>query len=572
MMIAKNLIIRALVGLSLAAIAWGNNNDNIDVYAQGLDPNPPSDVIKLIFIHHSCGENWLADDHGGLGLALGENNYFVSDTNYGWGPDAIGDRTDILNWPEWFRSANSERYTTALFTESGQNSPYSRALQDPGGENRIIMFKSCFPNSNLEGSPNDPPAPGEGLTVSHAKYIYNDLLNYFATRPDKLFVVATAPPVQDPIYAANARSFNLWLVQNWLGENNYSLGNVVVYDFYNVLTHPDNHHRFNNGQIEYIASQGNNTLYYDSDGDDHPNPSGNQKATNEFIPLLNVFYNRWKVGAPIEPPVIASPQPAVTNVEPLPVATSEPSGSAASPLAGDIIDDFEGGVPPGSQGWQPFWDEGTQTTIICAPQNDVAFEGNGALYANFAVEANSWATCALIFDTVLDWKAASGLSFYVHANQPALVFDVNAYGGEPGSMTTYLYKLETTQEMVDDWVFIELSWDMLLRADWEENPGSPFYPQRVTGIALGFDTFPDAPNNGEIWIDGLRLTGIATQPVQVESPTESPPDAVEPEPTETTSPGRSGRICPGSIALGLLTSLGLVYFAGKPRFISDNFD
>ena len=52
---------------------------------------PPAAPVKLIFIHHSTGESWLADDHGGLGLALRDNDYFVSDTNYGWGPDEIGD-------------------------------------------------------------------------------------------------------------------------------------------------------------------------------------------------------------------------------------------------------------------------------------------------------------------------------------------------------------------------------------------------------------------------------------------------------------------------------------------------
>jgi len=51
----------------------------------GLDVAPPDHVVKLIFIHHSCGENWLSDGDGGLGLALEANNYFVSDTNYGWG-------------------------------------------------------------------------------------------------------------------------------------------------------------------------------------------------------------------------------------------------------------------------------------------------------------------------------------------------------------------------------------------------------------------------------------------------------------------------------------------------------
>ncbi len=50
------------------------------------NPNPPANPVRLIFIHHSTGENWLNDGNGGLGIALTENNYFVSDTNYGWGP------------------------------------------------------------------------------------------------------------------------------------------------------------------------------------------------------------------------------------------------------------------------------------------------------------------------------------------------------------------------------------------------------------------------------------------------------------------------------------------------------
>jgi hypothetical protein len=45
--------------------------------------NPPEEPVRLIFIHHSCGSNWLSDSNGGLGIALRDNNYFVSDTNYG---------------------------------------------------------------------------------------------------------------------------------------------------------------------------------------------------------------------------------------------------------------------------------------------------------------------------------------------------------------------------------------------------------------------------------------------------------------------------------------------------------
>ena len=83
--------------------------------AATADPAPPSSPERLIFIHHSCGENWLADDNGGLGIALRDNNYFVSDTNYGWGPHGIGDLTDIGHWWNWFLGPDSATYLQALY-------------------------------------------------------------------------------------------------------------------------------------------------------------------------------------------------------------------------------------------------------------------------------------------------------------------------------------------------------------------------------------------------------------------------------------------------------------------------
>lgn len=288
------------------------------------DPSPPAETVKLIFIHHSCGENWLADGNGGLGLALRDNNYFVSDTNYGWGPDGIGDLTDIGHWWTWFRGPDSSTYLDALYAESAQHSSYSRLDDDPGGENQIVMFKSCYPNSNLQGSPGDPVPPigdnplrGQGSgssyhTVANAKGIYIDLLEYFATRQDKLFVVITAPPVQSGTWAANARVFNTWLVEDWL--DGYPYDNVAVFDFYNVLTsnggswnvndlgwETGNHHRYYSGAVQYVTDQGINTAAYPNGGsDDHPSPAGNQKGTGEYIDLLNIFYNRWHT--PPEPP------------------------------------------------------------------------------------------------------------------------------------------------------------------------------------------------------------------------------------------------------------------------------
>ncbi len=252
--------------------------------------SPTSQPIPLVFIHHSCGENWLSDENGGLAEELAKNNYFVSDTNYGWGPDGIGDRTDITNWTEWFCSPQSSQILKSLYKEKESRSPYSRTNSDPGGENRIIMFKSCFPNSNLQGSPSDKAKKTGDLSVGNAKAVYEQLLNYFITRPDKLFVVITAPPLQDAGNAENARAFNRWLVKEWLSK--YKGKNVFVFDFYNILTDPNNHHRIHNGKIEYSTDSGGDILFYPSE-DTHPSVEGNKKATAEFITLLNYYCKRW---------------------------------------------------------------------------------------------------------------------------------------------------------------------------------------------------------------------------------------------------------------------------------------
>ncbi len=299
---------------------------------QSLNPNPPSSPVRLVFIHHSTGQNWLADWDGTLGLALRDSNYFVSDTNYGWGPDdgeaggAIGDHTDIGHWYSWFRGPYRTTYLPALYAESGMNSDYSRLATNPGGENRIVLFKSCFPNSALGGNPSDPVPPigsnplrgqdsySEAMTVANAKGIYSDLLAYFATRTDKLFVAVTAPPLvadaTDATQAANARAFNDWLVNDWL--DGYPHHNVVVFDFFDVLTSnggssrtnapnindlgwaDGNHHRYRNGAVEHMQTVSfNYSAYGSSSSDSHPSRAGNLKATGELVSFLNVAYHCW---------------------------------------------------------------------------------------------------------------------------------------------------------------------------------------------------------------------------------------------------------------------------------------
>ena len=322
------------------------------------DPSPPTEPVKLVFIHHSTGGNWLADlaahDYaGGLGEALADAGYYVSATNYGWGPGSIGDRTDIGHWWEWFRGPDRDTIMAALASESGQNvgdwGPWTRMTTDPGGPNEIVMFKSCFPNSHLGGSPTDPPTAGANpmrgqandldtggsvYTVGNAKGIYTDILDYFATRQDTLFVVVTAPPLAiddmyfstDSAHAANARALNDWLVHDWL--DGYPHANVAVLDFFNVLTSnggdPEtndvgaatgNHHRWRDGAVEHVQTVTSDFSAYSLWLDSHPTGAGGRKATAELVPLLNVAYNRWQSSS-------ATPTPT-----PTPTVTPTPTGT-----------------------------------------------------------------------------------------------------------------------------------------------------------------------------------------------------------------------------------------------------
>jgi hypothetical protein len=248
----------------------------------------PATTVKLMFIHHSTGSLWIQDGYGNLGAALNAANFYTSESDYAWTSAAlpaecsakspIGDYTDTPDWPCWF---NDTTMASAYTNTHHEDYPVN-TMADPGSENEIIMFKSCFPNSEV----------GDDITDEQA--IYNSLLAYFAGHTDKMFVLVVPPPMQTISNPAKTRELANWLVdrQNgWL--KNYTGNNVFAFDYYNVLTHPDNHHYVSNGYESHVVANSQNTLYYPT-ADDHPSAEGQQKATAEFVPLLKAWYNQWK--------------------------------------------------------------------------------------------------------------------------------------------------------------------------------------------------------------------------------------------------------------------------------------
>jgi hypothetical protein len=476
--------------------------------AQLPDAQRPKQPVKLMFVHHSCGENWLSDSNGGLGKALAENNYFVSDTNYGWGPDGIGDRTDITDWPQWFTGPQSKEFLQALYRENEQHCEYTRTATDPGGENQIVMFKSCFPNSNLEGRPTDRAARGDGLTVANAKAVYNELLEYFATRPDRLFIAVTAPPVQDGTFAANARALNRWLVEDWLAG--YRGNNVAVFDFYNVLTGPGSHHRLQSGKIEHTCQPGKNTLYYPSDGDDHPSQVGNRKATEEFIPLLNAYYAKWAAAKPQEaPPSETRAAGVVTELpaeKPMPAAvppatSPQPAATSGVNKSAKQIDDFEGEP----KAWAAFLDEGKDTRLTFAPDKEVKHNGAASLRIQYELAAESWAACSLAYDRPQDWSTSQGLSLYLHVEKLGQPITVVAYGGKSSDeLLHFEQSFKAGQAAVDGWQRIDVSWSQLRLPEWQGDATQKYDPRSAMGVGFTFQS-GEGRNAGRVWIDDVSL-------------------------------------------------------------------
>lgn len=274
----KTRIITVVLGIVLFCMSG-----NIRLFSQTDD---------LVFIHHSCGENWL---NNSLNDALLAKSYIDerNDITYGTelSPDSgrpeslgdiPGDNTNMNNWILWFND-----YLNAV-----------KSHQCDTGTNKIIMFKSCYPISNIEDDGTEPGNPfsddqsivnykavyrhpdGSGNTYTNDSYTYKPLEDIFAANPNILFIPVTAPscvPNDTSVENADrARQFNNWLKGEWLTgyKARTGLNNVAVFDWFDVLANPND---ASDSQRNMTKSE-----YRTSNSDSHPNDTANAYSTKIF--------------------------------------------------------------------------------------------------------------------------------------------------------------------------------------------------------------------------------------------------------------------------------------------------
>jgi hypothetical protein len=291
---------------------------------------PAKEINDMVFIHHSSGENWL---NSGLHDALLAKDYIDERNDITYGTvlpsdpgrpaslgDVPGDNTNMNHWILWFNDylEQVKRFGSA------------------DGTNRIVMFKSCFPISDVWDDGTEPGDPfgedqtlanykavyrhpdGPGRTYSYTEVKYVPLEDIFSKHPEILFIPVTAPPLvyggTDNANAHRARLFNNWLKTDWLASYNKAhpgLMNVAVFDWFNFLANPDN------------ALAGPNRLKaaYGGTGDDsHPSDAANAASTVFFATSPSNFLDAaWLAFSKATTGVDASdrsPAPSAFGLEP----------------------------------------------------------------------------------------------------------------------------------------------------------------------------------------------------------------------------------------------------------------
>ncbi len=221
----------------------------------GKNPGAPPKTMTMVWHHHSTGDRILK---GGLRDALEKNNITFYDINYSEAAVdgyVIGDHTDPVDFPKNF---NTPAYFDVI---------KSWELKEGKPAHDIVMFKSCYPASNIKT---------DAMFKEYQNY-YTSLLPTFKKHPEILFIGMSTPPLvkvkTTPEAAKRAREWSKWVTTEYAKD----LPNVQVFDLFNALA----------------IAEGNpdeNTLvpqFAESSDDSHPIKAGAQAVTRMFIPWFN---------------------------------------------------------------------------------------------------------------------------------------------------------------------------------------------------------------------------------------------------------------------------------------------
>jgi len=303
------LLLAAVLLAGLAVAAAG---------AQPASGNPRAadGFTDVIFLHHSCGSNLIAQGNVRQGLTAlgydfwdhGYNSQGLTDpdgNSAGINYNIPGDNTN----PDGF----ADIFAQTLYTEPAYPAAPANAFSGLM-RHEVIAFKSCYPASGISSD----------AMLEQYKTWYLSIRDTADAHPDHIFIALSPPPLNpvstDADDAARARAF-----ANWLKSSEYLEGhpNLFSFDFFDLLAEPDP------GEPDYNMLRAE----YRSGSDSHPNATANGIIGPIFVAFVDQCVQTYLGEFTPTPTHTPGPSPTSTDT---PTPTSTPTATAtptATPTA-----------------------------------------------------------------------------------------------------------------------------------------------------------------------------------------------------------------------------------------------
>jgi hypothetical protein len=218
------------------------------------------DFSRIMFLHHSCGANLIAQ--GGVREHLTDMGYEFYDHGYNEEGLVLADGTS---------SGRNFDVPDDNTDPDGLANIFSQPLNDPPDNTfselmqyDVIAFKSCFPNSNIQSD--------EQLDEFESYYLsIRDRMDEY---PNKIFIVVTQPP-EIPNDTDSAAATRARALATWLASDEYLDGhlNVFTFNFFDLLADPSDN---------MLRSE-----YRTDEWDAHPNELANQTIGPQFADFID---------------------------------------------------------------------------------------------------------------------------------------------------------------------------------------------------------------------------------------------------------------------------------------------
>lgn len=194
--------------------------------SSSVKANNRGEYTNVVFLHHSTGEHLI--EQGGVRALFTEAGFDFWDHDYTW-PGLRRPDGSETGYSYQIPDDNTDPDGLAnLFAQS----VYPLPLNALSGllQHEVIVFKSCFPASNITSDDQ----------LQQYKNWYLGMRAVMDAHPDRVFVVMSPPPLHPaettPEIAARARAF-----ANWLTSDEYLDGhsNVYAFNFFDQLAEDD---------------------------------------------------------------------------------------------------------------------------------------------------------------------------------------------------------------------------------------------------------------------------------------------------------------------------------------------